>query len=63
MQVFIRLITNKLFNKAVVLVLTIFVYIVITRQAFLVIKMLIFLFIFAVQDLALRPHNNNKKIL
>ena len=38
MQVFIRLIINKLFYKVVVLVLTIFVYIVITRQAFLVIK-------------------------
>ena len=38
MQVFIRLITNKLFYKVVVLVLTIFVYIVITRQAFVVIK-------------------------
>ena len=38
MQVFIRLITNKHFYKVVVLVLTIFVYIVITRQVFLVIK-------------------------
>ena len=38
MQVFIRLITNKLFYKVVVLALTIFVYIVITRQAFVVIK-------------------------
>ena len=39
MQVFIRLIINKLFYKVVVLVLTIFVYIVITRQAILVIKL------------------------
>lgn len=38
MQVFIRLITNKLFYKVVVLVLTISIYIVITRHTFLVIK-------------------------